>query len=246
MAGLKDKKADDKHARVLEKLFSVAADDDAEDADEEQEQDAGTSILLISLENSLTLQLQRSTPTSTTSPWAATTMLSSTLTTARTAARAKVQVETITMTNLVQQHIMSLYLRLLAYEGVHTCRICLSQISAALGIIRTASKIPGAGICICCQVGFPLRWQMDSSDVYGYIDLLALSRLCVEFNNKSNNIGRSSACEILVGPFPWTSVSVHSKLFLFGNFVGTVGSLWLCFQSLDHKYCYSRGSYKTH
>jgi DNA-directed RNA polymerase III subunit RPC7 len=44
MAGLKDKKPDDKHARVLEKLFSVPADEDAEDADEDQEQDAGMHI----------------------------------------------------------------------------------------------------------------------------------------------------------------------------------------------------------
>jgi DNA-directed RNA polymerase III subunit RPC7 len=41
MAGMKDKKPNDKHARVLEKLFSVPADEDAEEADEEQEQDAG-------------------------------------------------------------------------------------------------------------------------------------------------------------------------------------------------------------
>jgi len=44
MAGLKNKKADDKHARVLEKLFAVPADEDAEEADEDQEQDAGTYI----------------------------------------------------------------------------------------------------------------------------------------------------------------------------------------------------------
>jgi len=41
MAGIKDKKPDDKHARVLEKLFAVPADEEAEEADEDQEQDAG-------------------------------------------------------------------------------------------------------------------------------------------------------------------------------------------------------------
>jgi ribosome-binding protein aMBF1 (putative translation factor) len=45
MAGMKDKKPDDKHARVLEKLFSVPVDEDAEEADEDQEQDAGMYIL---------------------------------------------------------------------------------------------------------------------------------------------------------------------------------------------------------
>ena len=46
MAGVKDKKPDDKHARVLEKLFSVPVDEDAEEVDEDQEQDAGMSINL--------------------------------------------------------------------------------------------------------------------------------------------------------------------------------------------------------
>jgi DNA-directed RNA polymerase III subunit RPC7 len=45
MAGMKDKKPDDKHARVLEKLFSVPVDEDAEEPDEDQEQDAGMHIL---------------------------------------------------------------------------------------------------------------------------------------------------------------------------------------------------------
>jgi DNA-directed RNA polymerase III subunit RPC7 len=45
MAGMKDKKPDDKHARVLEKLFSVPVDEDAEEVDEDQEQDAGMYML---------------------------------------------------------------------------------------------------------------------------------------------------------------------------------------------------------
>ncbi len=44
MAGMKDKKPDDKHARVLEKLFSVPVDEDAEEGDEDQEPDAGMYI----------------------------------------------------------------------------------------------------------------------------------------------------------------------------------------------------------
>ncbi|PMD46891.1 hypothetical protein L207DRAFT_551781 [Hyaloscypha variabilis F] len=44
MAGVKDKKPDDKHARVLEKLFSVPVDEDAEEVDEDQEQDAGIEV----------------------------------------------------------------------------------------------------------------------------------------------------------------------------------------------------------
>ena len=53
MAGLKDKKPDDKHARVLEKLFSVPADEDAEDVDEDQEQDAGMHISLFFVDQQL-------------------------------------------------------------------------------------------------------------------------------------------------------------------------------------------------
>ena len=45
MAGMKDKKPADKHARVLEKLFSVPVDEDAEEVDEDQEQDAGMYML---------------------------------------------------------------------------------------------------------------------------------------------------------------------------------------------------------
>ncbi len=47
MAGMKDKKPDDKHARVLEKLFSVPVDEDAEEVDDDQEQEAGMHILRI-------------------------------------------------------------------------------------------------------------------------------------------------------------------------------------------------------
>lgn len=49
MSGMKDKKPDDKHARVLEKLLSVPADEDLEDVDEDQEQDVGMETHQVSL-----------------------------------------------------------------------------------------------------------------------------------------------------------------------------------------------------
>lgn len=41
---MKDKKPNDKHARVLEKLISVPVDEDADEVDEDREQDAGMQI----------------------------------------------------------------------------------------------------------------------------------------------------------------------------------------------------------
>ena len=55
MAGIKDKRPNDKQARVMEKLFSVPADEDAEEAEEDQEQDAGMHFHLGPVDQLLTV-----------------------------------------------------------------------------------------------------------------------------------------------------------------------------------------------
>lgn len=109
MAGMKDKKPDDKHARVLEKLFSVPVDEDAEEVDEDQEQDAGMHILRLLQGQLLISMVQKLTRTSTMSPWVEITTLSNTSIMGRITAKGRAAEGTTIISDDVQQCIAGNY-----------------------------------------------------------------------------------------------------------------------------------------